>query len=62
MSKCDKVVGYKLLDESTNIYDSEDRLKRLNARKLLRLKAKVRDKILAANAAASGDTWQGGAR
>lgn len=62
MSKLDKVVGYKLLDGSTSIYDSKGRLKRLNARKLLRLKAKSLDEIIAANAAASGDTWRGGVK
>lgn len=51
MSIYDKVVGYKLLDGSTSIYDSKGRLKRLNVRKLLRLKAKALDEVLAANAA-----------
>ena len=62
MSKRDKVVGYKLLDGSTSIYDSNGRLKRLNRRKLLRLKAKHLDEILIANAAMSGDTWRGDVR
>lgn len=62
MSKRDKVVGYKLLDGSTSIYDSKGRLKRLNRRKLLRLKAKNLDEILIANAAMSEDTWRGGVR
>ena len=62
MSKSDKVVGYKLLDGSTSIYDPKGRLKRLNRRKLLRLKAKNLDEILIANAAMSGDTWKGGVR
>lgn len=62
MSKRDKVVGYKLLDGSTSIYDSNGRLKRLNKRKLLRLKAKHLDEILIANAAMSEDTWRGGVR
>ena len=62
MSKSDKVVGYKLLDGATSIYDPNGRLKRLNRRKLLRLKAKHLDEILIANAAMSGDTWKGGVR
>ena len=62
MSKRDKVVGYKLLDGSTSIYDSKGRLKRLNRRKLLRLKAKRLDEILTANASMSGATWRGGVR
>ena len=62
MSKRDKVIGYKLLDGSTSIYDSKGRLKRLNRRKLLRLKAKHLDEILTANASMSGDTWRGGVR
>ena len=60
MSRRDKVVGYKLLDGSTSIYDPKGRLKRLNRRKLLRLKAKNLDEILIANAAMSGGTWRGG--
>ena len=59
MSKSDKVVGYKLLDGSTSIYDPKGRLKRLNRRKLLRLKSKFLDEILAANSAASVGTWRG---
>ena len=62
MSKSDKVVGYKLLDGSTSIYDSKGRLKRLNRRKLLRLKAKNLDEILISNATMSRDTWVGGVR
>ena len=62
MSKSDMVVGYKLLDGSTSIYDSKGRLKRLNRRKLLRLKSKLLDEILAANSAASVGTWRGGVR
>ena len=62
MSKRDKVVGYKLLDGSTSIYDSKGRLKRLNKMKLLRLKAKNLDEILAANSAASVGTWKGDVR
>ena len=62
MSKRDKVVGYKLLDGSTSIYNPKGRLKRLNRRKLLLLKAKNLDEILIANAAMSGDTWRGGVR
>ena len=62
MGKRDKVVGYKLLDGSTSIYDSKGRLKRLNRRKLLRLKAKNLDEILIANAAMSRGTWSGGVR
>ena len=62
MSRRDKVVGYKLLDGSTSIYDHKGRLKRLNRRKLLRLKEKNLDEILMANAAMSRDTWRGGVR